>query len=63
MKVYDCFMYFDEDDVLSVRLEELNKYVDYDTQFNKSFLEPLKIILDAIQWKVERRNTLEQFFV
>jgi len=41
----------------------LNKYVDYDTQFNKSFLEPLKIILDAIQWKVERRNTLEQFFV
>ncbi len=41
----------------------LNKYVDYDTQFDKSFLEPLKIILDAIQWKVERRNTLEQFFV
>ena len=29
MKVYDCFMYFDEDDVLLVRLEELNKYVDY----------------------------------
>ena len=41
----------------------LNKYVDYDTQFDKSFLEPLKIILDAIQWKVERRNTLEKFFV
>ena len=41
----------------------LQKYIDYDTQFDKSFLEPLKIILDAIQWKVERRNTLEQFFV
>ena len=41
----------------------LQKYIDYDTQFDKSFVEPLKIILDAIQWKVERRNTLEQFFV
>ena len=41
----------------------LQKYIDYDTQFDKSFLEPLKIILDAIKWKVERRNTLEQFFV
>ena len=29
MKIYDCFMYFDEDIVLSVRLEELNKYVDF----------------------------------
>jgi len=29
MKIYDCFMYFDEDTVLSVRLEELNKYVDF----------------------------------
>ena len=41
----------------------LQKYLDYDTQFEKSFLEPLKIILDAIEWNVERRNTLEQFFV
>ena len=41
----------------------LDKYIDYDLQFEKSFVEPLKAILDAIQWKVERRNTLEQFFV
>ena len=41
----------------------LDKYIDYDLQFEKSFVEPLKTILDAIQWKVERRNTLEQFFV
>jgi len=41
----------------------LDKYIDYDLQFEKSFVEPLKAILDAIQWKVERKNTLEKFFV
>ena len=29
MKVFDCFMYFDEDLVLDVRLNTLNKYVDF----------------------------------
>jgi beta-1,4-mannosyl-glycoprotein beta-1,4-N-acetylglucosaminyltransferase len=29
MKIYDCFMYFDEDEVLDVRLNFLDKYVDY----------------------------------
>ena len=29
MKIFDCFMYFDEDVVLEVRLNILNKYVDY----------------------------------
>ena len=28
----------------------LDKYIDHDLQFNKSFLEPLKIILDSIGW-------------
>ena len=28
MKIYDCFMYFDEDIVLDVRLNVLDKYVD-----------------------------------
>ena len=28
MKIYDCFMYFDEDIVLDVRLNFLNKFVD-----------------------------------
>ena len=28
MKIFDCFMYFDEDIVLDVRLNYLNKYVD-----------------------------------
>ena len=32
----------------------LDKYVDYDLQFEKSFVEPLKAILDAIGWNVEK---------
>ena len=40
----------------------LDKYVDYDLQFNKSFVEPLRIILDAIGWNVEKTVTLEAFF-
>ena len=28
MKIFDCFMYFDEDVVLDVRLNILNKFVD-----------------------------------
>ena len=40
----------------------LDKYVDYDLQFEKSFVEPLKIILDAIGWNVEKTVNLEMFF-
>jgi len=40
----------------------LNKYVDYDLQFDKSFVEPLKAILDAIGWNVEKTVNLELFF-
>ena len=29
MKIYDCFMYFDEEVVVDVRLHTLNKFVDY----------------------------------
>ncbi len=29
MKIFDCFMYFDEDVVLELRLNSLDKYVDY----------------------------------
>ena len=29
MKIYDCFMYFDEDLILDLRLNILNKFVDY----------------------------------
>ena len=29
MKIYDCFMYFDEEVVLNVRLNTLDPFVDY----------------------------------
>ena len=41
---------------------DLAKYVDYDLQFEKSFVEPLKAILDAIGWNVEKTVNLELFF-
>jgi len=41
---------------------DLTKYVDYDLQFEKSFVEPLKAILDAIGWNVEKTVNLELFF-
>jgi len=40
----------------------LDKYIDYDLQFEKSFVEPLKSILDSIGWKVEKTVNLESFF-
>ena len=41
---------------------DLDKYIDYELQFNKSFMEPIKAILDCIGWETERKNTLESFF-
>ena len=41
---------------------DLDKYIDYDLQFEKSFVEPLKAILDAIGWSVEKTVNLELFF-
>lgn len=41
----------------------LHKYVDYDMQFEKTFLKPVKAILDIIGWNIEKKNTLDSFFV
>ena len=41
----------------------LDKYIDYDLQFEKAFVEPLKAILDAIGWSVEKTANLESFFI
>ena len=40
----------------------LHRFIDYDLQFNKTFVEPLKLILDAIDWTVEEQTSLEDFF-
>ena len=40
----------------------LDKYIDYELQFEKAFLEPLKIILDTIGWSVEKTVNLDSFF-
>jgi DNA polymerase elongation subunit (family B) len=41
---------------------ELQQYIDYDMQFDKAFLEPIRIILDCIGWKTEKVNSIEDFF-
>ena len=41
---------------------DLHKYIDYDNQFDKSFLEPLRFIVNAIDWNFERQSTLDEFF-
>ena len=40
----------------------LDKYIDRDLQFDKSFLEPLRIILNSIGWRTEKTANLEAFF-
>jgi DNA polymerase elongation subunit (family B) len=38
------------------------QYIDHDLQFDKSFLEPLDIILSAINWQSEKVESLDAFF-
>ena len=40
----------------------LDKQVDYDLQFSKSFLDPIKVIMDTIGWKAEKVASLEFLF-
>jgi DNA polymerase elongation subunit (family B) len=40
----------------------VEKYIDYDTQFDKAYLEPLKTIVNTIGWRTERASSLESFF-
>ena len=41
---------------------ELHQYVDYDMQFEKTFMEPIKVILECVGWKAEKTASLEDFF-
>lgn len=49
-------------DHFPVDLLSLSKYIDYDTQFEKAFMVPLRRILDAAGMKVEDTGSLEDFF-
>jgi hypothetical protein len=40
----------------------LDKSIDYDLQFEKSFLDPFKVILNTLGWKPEKIATLEFLF-
>jgi hypothetical protein len=40
----------------------LDKYIDREMQFEKSFLEPLNSIAQVIGWNTEPKSTLESFF-
>ena len=40
----------------------LHDYIDYDMQFNKAFIDPIKTILDCIEWTTEKGSSLDDFF-
>jgi len=56
-----------KEDVVSfpVRLPKefgLQEYVNYDLQFEKAYIEPIRVILNCIDWKTEKQSSLEDFF-
>ena len=40
----------------------LEKYIDFDMQFDKTFFGPFDNIMQAIEWTTEAKSTLEDFF-
>ena len=41
---------------------ELEEYIDYNAQFERTFIDPMRGLLSCIGWEVEKRSTLESFF-
>ena len=41
----------------------LTGFINYEQQFTKSFIDPIRSILDSVGWSHERRSTLEELFV
>jgi DNA polymerase elongation subunit (family B) len=40
---------------------DLHSYIDHDTMFNRSFIDPVTTILDAIGWQLEETSSIDQF--
>jgi DNA polymerase elongation subunit (family B) len=43
-------------------VELIEPYVDHETQFTKTFLDPISHILASINWSATKRNTIMEFF-
>jgi len=41
---------------------ELQDYIDYDKQFEKSFIEPMSSVMNAVGWQTEHISDLSDFF-
>jgi DNA polymerase elongation subunit (family B) len=41
---------------------DVERWVDYETQFEKAFLSPLEGVLNPVGWDWEEKSTLESFF-
>ena len=41
---------------------KLQDYIDYDKQFEKSFIEPMSSVMNAVGWQTEHISSLENFF-
>ena len=41
---------------------DLDRFIDFNKQFNVAFVEPLLTIINTIGWKIEKEQTLESLF-
>lgn len=41
---------------------KLDEFIDYDLQFDKTFVDPLKTIIEPLNWTAEEVSSLEGFF-
>jgi DNA polymerase elongation subunit (family B) len=56
-----------QEDIISFSQElpkqlDLHRFVDYDKQFEKVFLDALQIVIEPLRWNVEEQSSLEDFF-
>lgn len=40
----------------------IHEFIDYDMQFEKAFVSPMRLIFDSIGWEIEKTSSLESFF-